>query len=93
VAAPGNPLGACHCVDIPFLFGTHDVWDAPMLRGAPPDIADVDDLRKIWGAFLHGEAQAADSARTAASTSAKLGFTSAVEPTITVGTVSFPFAT
>ncbi|MFB7634776.1 carboxylesterase/lipase family protein [Streptomyces sp. NPDC056149] len=39
-AAPGadNPLGACHCVELPFLFGTFDAFvDSPML--GHPDAA------------------------------------------------------
>ncbi|MDX3191003.1 carboxylesterase family protein [Streptomyces sp. MN03-5084-2B] len=53
--APGNRFGACHCVDIPFLFGTHDVWDAPMLEGAPKGLENETGLREVWAAFLHGE--------------------------------------
>jgi para-nitrobenzyl esterase len=53
--APGNRFGACHCVDIPFLFGTHDVWDAPMLEGAPEGLEEEDGLRQVWAAFLHGK--------------------------------------
>jgi para-nitrobenzyl esterase len=53
--APGNRFGACHCIDIPFLFGTHDVWDAPMLEGAPAGLENETGLREVWAAFLHGE--------------------------------------
>ncbi|MFJ1766431.1 carboxylesterase family protein [Amycolatopsis sp. NPDC088138] len=53
--APGNRFGACHCADIPFLFGTHDVWDAPMLEGAPKGLEEEAGLRKVWAAFLHGK--------------------------------------
>ncbi|MEU4518015.1 carboxylesterase family protein [Amycolatopsis sp. NPDC024027] len=53
--APGNRFGACHCIDIPFLFGTHDVWDAPMLAGAPKGLENETGLREVWAAFLHGE--------------------------------------
>lgn len=54
-AAPGNPYGACHCVDIPFLFGTQAAFaGAAMLEGAPGEIADADDLRRVWARFLHG---------------------------------------
>jgi len=54
-AAPGNPFKACHCIDIPFLFGTHDVWDAPMLEGAPKGLEAETGLREVWAAFLHGK--------------------------------------
>jgi para-nitrobenzyl esterase len=57
--APGNRFGACHCLDIPFLFGTHDVWDAPMLEGAPEGLENETGLREVWAAFLHGERPAA----------------------------------
>lgn len=31
---PGNPLGAIHCIELPFLFGSWDSWKAaPMLQG------------------------------------------------------------
>jgi para-nitrobenzyl esterase len=53
--APGNRFGACHCIDIPFLFGTHDVWDAPMLEGAPKGLEAETGLREVWAAFLHGK--------------------------------------
>ena len=53
--APGNPFRACHCIDLPFLFGTHDVWDAPMLEGAPKGLETEPGLREVWAAFLHGK--------------------------------------
>jgi para-nitrobenzyl esterase len=53
--APGNRFGACHCLDIPFLFGTHDVWAAPMLEGAPKGLENETGLREVWAAFLHGK--------------------------------------
>ena len=53
--APGNRFGACHCIDLPFLFGTHDVWNAPMLEGAPKGLEEETGLREVWAAFLHGE--------------------------------------
>lgn len=61
-AAPGNPYGSCHCIDIPFLFGTHDNFTgAGMLDGASEGLADVDDLRHVWTQFLHGERPVIDS--------------------------------
>lgn len=33
--SPMEGLGACHCIDLPFLFGNLEVWKAaPMLKGA-----------------------------------------------------------
>ena len=34
--APGSPWKACHCVELPFVFGTRASWDAPMLKGLDP---------------------------------------------------------
>lgn len=36
-AAPGNKFKACHCIDLPFLFGNFAQWpDAAMLAGGDP---------------------------------------------------------
>ena len=53
--APGSDLGACHCIELPFLFGTEEAWaDAPMLAGLSWD-DDVEPLgarmRAAWLAF------------------------------------------
>lgn len=32
-AAPGNRFGACHCIELPFVFDTLGDWSAPMLDG------------------------------------------------------------
>jgi para-nitrobenzyl esterase len=32
-APPGSPWHACHCSELPFVFGTRPAWDAPMLAG------------------------------------------------------------
>jgi para-nitrobenzyl esterase len=32
-AAPASPWQACHCIDLPFVFGNRAAWDAPMLNG------------------------------------------------------------
>jgi para-nitrobenzyl esterase len=33
-AAPASRFKSCHCIDLPFVFGTFDAWrDAPMLAG------------------------------------------------------------
>ncbi|WP_159921552.1 MULTISPECIES: carboxylesterase family protein [Nocardia] len=53
---PANPYGACHCVDLPLLFGDADTWRAaPML--APLTPAEIDALgirtRRYWGEFVH----------------------------------------
>ncbi|WP_326566822.1 carboxylesterase family protein [Amycolatopsis rhabdoformis] len=58
-AAPGNRYGACHCIDVPFLFG-NGAPGAACLDGAP-NPPESDDLRKLWARFLHGERPAVDS--------------------------------
>lgn len=35
--APGSIYGACHCIDLPFLFGTFPAWKSPMLAGGNPE--------------------------------------------------------
>lgn len=53
---PGAPLRACHCIELPLLFGTPQGWaDAPML-GPEPDPIDPElacKVRGYWAAFAH----------------------------------------
>lgn len=53
---PGAPLRACHCIELPLLFGTPESWaDAPML-GPGPDPIDSGLARRTrgyWAAFAH----------------------------------------
>ncbi|MGI5340903.1 carboxylesterase/lipase family protein [Streptomyces sp. CA-181903] len=54
-APEGSPFGACHCIELPFVFGELDAWpDAPMLRGADPEetAALVDRVQGHWIAFV-----------------------------------------
>lgn len=51
---PGAPLGACHCIDLPLLFGSPDVWaGAPMLGPRPDAVAQGPGraMRAQWSAF------------------------------------------
>ncbi len=53
-APPGSRFHSCHCIDLPFIFGTFAAWaDAPMLAGG--DHAQMADLsaamRRAWIAF------------------------------------------
>ena len=62
---PTSGLGACHCIELPFLFGSRDAWaEAPMLRGADWD-ADVEPLgavmRAAWLAFVRTGNPATDA--------------------------------
>lgn len=53
-APAGGRFAACHCLEMPFMFGTLDAWrEAPMLAGADPaDQASlVADLSPAWAAF------------------------------------------
>lgn len=54
-SAPGNPLGACHCIELPFVFGNLAACrDAAMLTGAGDDelTAMVDVVQTAWIAFV-----------------------------------------
>lgn len=54
-SAPGNPLGACHCIELPFVFGTLAAHrDAPMLAGVGDDelTALVDVVQTAWIGFI-----------------------------------------
>jgi para-nitrobenzyl esterase len=53
---PGSPFGACHCIELPFVFGDLGAWRAsPMLAGA--DAADVrrlmEEVQHAWTGFVH----------------------------------------
>jgi para-nitrobenzyl esterase len=53
-APQGSPFRACHCIELPFVFGTFAAWpDAGMLKGG--DAAEMDGLsaamRAAWIAF------------------------------------------
>jgi para-nitrobenzyl esterase len=56
-APPMSPFKACHCIELPFVFGTLDTWrDAPMLAGASAEaIAALSAvIRRCWLAFVRG---------------------------------------
>jgi para-nitrobenzyl esterase len=53
---PGSPFGACHCIELPFVFGDLGAWRAaPMLAGADP--ADLrrlmEEVQRAWTGFVH----------------------------------------
>lgn len=57
--APTETLGACHCIELPFVFGTLRAFDgAPMLAGLAHDHARrlSDEMQRAWIAFIHGDA-------------------------------------
>ncbi|MGW0021754.1 carboxylesterase family protein [Rhodococcus sp. NPDC003382] len=52
---PSNPFGACHCIELPLLFGSDEAWrDAPMLHPlVPDDAASIGArTRRYWGEFV-----------------------------------------
>lgn len=52
----GAPLGACHCIELPLLFGSPASWaDAPMLgpKSDPIDLDRARTTRDRWAAFAH----------------------------------------
>lgn len=54
-----SSLGACHCIDIPFVLGTYDVWrSAPMLNGDETETSINDlgfQIKEIWTRFMGGQ--------------------------------------
>ncbi|WP_214322802.1 carboxylesterase family protein [Nonomuraea sediminis] len=50
----GSPYGACHCIELAFVFGDPAAWrQAPMLRGEmPPSL--VAEVQRAWSLFVHG---------------------------------------
>lgn len=52
----GSPYGACHCIELPFVFGDPVPWrDAPMLEGQLPS-ALLDEVQRAWTGFArHGD--------------------------------------
>jgi para-nitrobenzyl esterase len=49
--APDSPFGACHTIELPFLFGNREAWqDAPMLAGASWD-DDIEPLGRALRAW------------------------------------------
>lgn len=57
--SPMPGLGACHCIDLPFLFGNFDVWQAaPMVKGA--DRREVQDLSRLFRGSIAAFAEGGD---------------------------------
>ncbi|OKH68353.1 para-nitrobenzyl esterase [Mycobacterium sp. SWH-M1] len=51
---PG-PFGACHCIELPLLLGSHETWSgAPMLGRTGIDDELAVRVRAQWSAFAHG---------------------------------------
>jgi para-nitrobenzyl esterase len=59
-APAGSPLGACHCLELPLIFGTDRAWaSAPMLAGTNRDDPGRNrvarQMRAAWLSFTHNE--------------------------------------
>ncbi|NMK46548.1 carboxylesterase family protein [Achromobacter sp. Bel] len=56
--APTARFGACHCIELPFVFDTVDAYTAPMLAGLPEAQAAQLTRRTqdAWIAFIRGDA-------------------------------------
>ncbi|TFZ03409.1 carboxylesterase/lipase family protein [Ramlibacter rhizophilus] len=53
--APNERFGACHCIELPFVFGTVEAFkDAPMLQGLRPEEAVrlVTEMQQAWIGFI-----------------------------------------
>ncbi|KAJ5388419.1 hypothetical protein N7509_010960 [Penicillium cosmopolitanum] len=59
-AGHNSNLGACHCIDIPFVLGSYEAWKlAPMLAGKDTEkvISGLGfQIQEIWTRFMRGEA-------------------------------------
>jgi len=63
--APTPRFGACHCIELPFVFGTLEAFaGAPMLQGlGAGDAATITgDMQRAWLAFIRGDAPGWDAA-------------------------------
>lgn len=56
-SAPDSIFDSCHCLELPFLFGNLDSWDAPFLAGGDPEQMQqlILELQSAWGTFIRGE--------------------------------------
>lgn len=56
-SAPESAFGACHCLELPFVFGNLAAWDAPMLKGASEEelLRLRDTMQGLWGTFFRFE--------------------------------------
>ena len=55
--APDSVYGACHCIELPFVFGNTDIWKAPMLKGASSRDMErlTETIQRYWGMFFRFE--------------------------------------
>ncbi|WP_222853557.1 carboxylesterase/lipase family protein [Fodinicola acaciae] len=57
---PASPYGACHCLELPFVFGNPEAWrEAPMLAGEyPAELAAM--IQLAWTSFVRSGVPRAD---------------------------------
>jgi para-nitrobenzyl esterase len=53
-APKGSRWGACHCIELPLLFGAEAWSDAPMLAGRTPPATLAARMRRTWADFARG---------------------------------------
>lgn len=55
--APKSRFGACHCLELPFVFGNLEAWDAPMLDGASEEEMEklTSAMQEAWCGFFRYE--------------------------------------
>ena len=55
--AEASRFGACHCLELPFVFGNLEAWDAPMLDGASREEMEklMSVMQKAWCGFFRYE--------------------------------------
>ncbi len=53
--APDSERRACHCIELPFVFGNLDAWEAPMLKGASREELErlKNTLQPLWCRFFN----------------------------------------
>lgn len=52
----GVPMGACHVVDVPFVFGVTDTPPGQFFTGGTDEARALSEaVRRVWGGFAHGK--------------------------------------
>jgi len=53
-APPGSAFGACHCIELPFVFDNAERWRPPMLEGADTHAVRAlsDIVQTGWASFV-----------------------------------------
>lgn len=52
----GVPMGACHVIDVPFVFGVTDTPPGQFFTGGTDEARALsEEVRRVWGDFAHGK--------------------------------------